>query len=274
MIKRIQSAVIESNFFVALGVWSLVKLTGVLHSIDVDFFAFFSFVSTLLVYSFSVLFSSGRNTGFKKLLFSKSLLVQKIIFILSSLMMPFFLVQLKPIIILGLIPVALVSFLYPVEVVKEVKKSMTLREFPYLKIFLIGISWGIVTVVLPLINKGVVINYSALLEGLIRAMFVIAITIPFDVRDVNTDPPNMKTIPQKFGVSNAKLLAYLLLLVNLAYYFFVGHIGLISLFLVLLTLVTTSVLVKFSNSNMPKYYYAILMESTSIMLFLSFYISF
>ncbi len=273
MKKRIQSILVENNLFVGLGVWSLVKLTGLLHHINVDFFALFSFVSTLLVYSFSILFSAGRVKGFKSLLFSKDLKVSKFIFLMSTLVLPYFLYHLKPIIILGLIPVALVSFLYPVEIVSEAKGSTTLREFPYLKIFLIGVSWGLVTVVLPLMNEGVDVDSLVVIETMVRSFFVVAITIPFDVRDVKTDPPKMKTIPQEFGIAKAKILSYALLGFNFAYYVWLGKAGVEALIFILITLLFTSLLVMFSRSNKPKYYYTIFMESTSLLLFLSFYIS-
>lgn len=272
MRNKLKLILLESNLFVALGVWSLVKLTGVLHSVDVDFFADFSFWSTLLVYSFSILFSSGRSLGFKKLIFSDKLIVSKFVFLISPLVLLYFLFQLKLVVILSLIPVALVSFLYPVEIVKDEKESITLREFPYLKIFLIGISWGVVTVVLPLVNQGVSIDYSVVVETLVRSFFVVAITIPFDVRDVNTDSPNMKTIPQELGISKAKYLAYLLLLINYVYYSFIQKLEAHTLLLILVSLILTTILIKYSNNNKPKIYYVVFLESTSIMLFLSVWI--
>lgn len=272
MRKTIETLIVESNLFAALGVWSLVKLTGLLHAVDVNFFAAFSFVSTLLVYSFSILFSTGRVIGFKTLLFSRELKVSKSMFIISILILPFFLYQFELIMILGLIPVSLVSFLYPVEIVKDKKGSTTLREFPYLKMFLIGMSWGIVTVFLPLVNVGVHIDYSIVVETIVRSFFVVAITIPFDVRDVRTDPPKMRTIPQELGVSKAKYIAYSLLLINFFYYYSIGVLESYSLLLILITLFVTFILIKYSRSDMPKYYYAVLIESTSVMLFLSVWI--
>lgn len=272
MVNRIRSVIEDSNLFVALGVWSLVKLTGVLHSVDVDNFSIFSFFSTLLVYSFSILFSSGRLNGFKSLLSIDKLLVQKTVFFISALVLPFFLLKFSVELMLMLIPLGVVSFLYPVEIISEKKKGIALREFPYVKIFLIGVSWGIVTVVLPLFESGADVNLSVLTEAIVRAMFVVAITIPFDVRDVYSDSPEMKTIPQRLGVVKAKILAYFLLLINFAYYVFMGQLGLNSLLLILITLFVTSILVRYSDSDKPHYYYSVFMESTSVMLFFSIYI--
>ncbi len=273
MIGRIKTFLVDSNLFVALGVWSLVKLTGLLHNIDVDFFAIFSLFSTLLVYSFSLLFSHGKSSGFKKLFFSSKMLVHKFVFLLSASVLPFFLIQFDSYMLLGLIPVAIVSFLYPVEIIREEQRKVTLREFPYLKIFLIGISWGVVTVLLPMLFAKEELLMSDYFEALVRAMFVIAITIPFDVRDVKSDSPDMKTIPQKFGVARAKILSYILLAFNFIYYLWLDKVGVETSVFIFITLLFTSLLVLFSNSNKPKFYYTVLIESTSLLLFLSFYIS-
>ena len=273
-IKRINTLIIDSNLFAALGVWSLVKLTGLLHSVDVDDFAIFSFFSTLLVYSFSILFSALRVKGFDSLFYLNYLLIQKVVLVVSILIIPSYLIEFSIDILLMLVPVGLVSFLYPVEIASDKEKSIALREFPYLKIFLIGVSWGVVTVVLPLINTSVNLDFSILIEMVVRTLFVVAITIPFDVRDMYSDSPNMKTIPQEIGASKAKILAYLLLILNLIYYFFYIPLSVESLFFILVTLVVTSVLVRYSGNNRPKYYYTILIESTSILLFLSVSLSY
>ena len=269
VINRIKTLIIDSNLFAALGVWSLVKLTGLLHSVDVDDFAVFAFFSTLLVYSFSILFSAIRVKGVDSLFNLDYLLVQKVVLVISVFILPSYLLEFSIDVLLMLVPVGFVSFLYPVELVSDKKKRMTLREFPYLKIFLIGVSWGIVTVVLPLINTNVSLDFSILIEMIIRTLFVVAITIPFDVRDMHSDSPDMKTIPQEIGASKAKILAYLLLATNFIYYLVYVQLSIESMFFILITLVLTSVLVRYSGNNRPKYYYTVLLESTSVLLFLS-----
>ncbi|MCK5906498.1 MAG: hypothetical protein KAG37_02855, partial [Flavobacteriales bacterium] len=98
----------------------------------------------------------------------------------------------------------------------------------------------------------------------------IAVTIPFDVRDVDSDSPEMKTLPQSFGVKKAKILSYFLLAINFGFYLF-HALDFLSLILLFLTLLISSILVGYSGSNRPKYYYTILLESCSILLFASVY---
>jgi|LGVF01.2.fsa_nt_gb hypothetical protein len=270
MIKKIQSIILESNLFVALGVWSLVQLTGLLNYVEVNDFALFSFVSTLLVYSFSILYSFSRVKGYSFLVKGGSLITQKVVFSLSVLVFPFLFSGIHLSVLLMMIPVALVSFLYPVTVFDNDETKLTLRELPFVKVFLIGVSWGLVTVFYPLVNAGVAIDSDLLIEVLIRSFFVIAITIPFDIRDVKSDSGKMKTLPQFFGVRKSKILALLFLLINLVYYINKIDFQLITILLLLTTLVVTSSLIVFSDENKPKYYYVVLLESMSILLFLSF----
>ena len=269
MIRKIKTVILESNFFVALGVWSLVKLTGLLHNVAGDEFAIFSFFSTQLVYSFSILFSYGRTRGFDYIFCNTKLLVQKVIFVTSMFVLPYFIFQLNMDVLLMLIPISLVSFLYPVEIISENDRGIALREFPYLKIFLIGISWGVVTVVLPLMQAGENVSISIFIETLVRAMFVVAITIPFDVRDVESDSPEMRTLPQRLGVTKAKVLAYALLVANFAFYFLSGGFSAVTLFLIFISLFVTSILIRYSSNERPKCYYVVFMELTSVLLFLS-----
>lgn len=88
-----------------------------------------------------------------------------------------------------------------------------LREVPYIKIHLIALSWLGVCCIWPLYNETESID---LMENwklyLSIYLFFIAITIPFDIRDLPYDSKSQRTIPQIIGVENAKVLAILLLL--------------------------------------------------------------
>ena len=46
-----------------------------------------------------------------------------------------------------------------------------------------------------------------------RLFFILAITIPFDIRDLKYDEANLRTIPIIFGASKARLIGLLFLLV-------------------------------------------------------------
>ncbi len=78
-----------------------------------------------------------------------------------------------------------------------------LRELPYVKVFLIALCWAGLTAFFPLLEEGAVGWHIALLVATERFFFILAITIPFDVRDLPFDNAEKKTIPQLFGVPKA-----------------------------------------------------------------------
>lgn len=88
-----------------------------------------------------------------------------------------------------------------------IKKKSSLRDIPFLKIHLIAISWALVSSVFVL-NSGI----NPFLIFLEKYLFVLGITIPFDIRDIGVDEPDKKTIPQLLGVKSARVLSVFLLI--------------------------------------------------------------
>lgn len=74
-----------------------------------------------------------------------------------------------------------------------------LRDYSYIKIHLIVLTWVLITAVWPMIREEKnILNHLELLVGLY--LTILAITIPFDIRDLNYDDSSKKTIPQLLGV--------------------------------------------------------------------------
>ena len=81
-----------------------------------------------------------------------------------------------------------------------------LRTIPYIKIFLIAAIWTSSTMFLLLLENNQLINQNIILHLFTRFLFVFAICIPFDIRDIKYDNIKLKTIPIVFGVSKSKLI--------------------------------------------------------------------
>lgn len=122
-----------------------------------------------------------------------------------------------------LVPMGILSVFYVVPVIPFYSKSPTLRDLPYLKIFFIAIVWSITIVWIPLVNTnfgtGIGINLGlALLQNF---LFVVAITLPFDIRDLGFDKrSNLKTIPQLLGVKRTIVLSEILLIGSIVLLYF------------------------------------------------------
>lgn len=104
-----------------------------------------------------------------------------------------------------------VSMLYPISFKNPMAQFSSLRSLPGLKLLLISAVWSYVTVVIPSLLAGVW-NLELLLEFCVRSLLIAALTIPFDIRDVQVDDRSMDTLPQRMGVRNAKQISLLLLL--------------------------------------------------------------
>jgi 4-hydroxybenzoate polyprenyltransferase len=147
-----------------------------------------------------------------------------------------------------LIPMGILSTTYVIPIIPFYKNCPSLRDLPYLKIFIIGLVWSLIIVGLPMLDTQSIlkINTKLILALTQNFLFIIAITLPFDVRDLKFDEIiNLKTIPRLIGVKNSILLAEILLLISIIILFFllpnlahfygllIGH--LITMFLILLT---------------------------------------
>lgn len=88
-----------------------------------------------------------------------------------------------------------------------------LRDLSYLKIFLIAIAWSWITVLLPALELGMGWSFPMIVMLLERAFFIFAITLPFDIRDLEVDAYNqVRTLPALLGYRRTKLLALFCLL--------------------------------------------------------------
>jgi len=148
-------------------------------------------------------------------------------------------------------------------------KRRRLRDFNQIKIYLVALVWAWVTVVLPVVQAEIDFNTSHVLMYFERALFVFAITLPFDIRDLKVDRhSDVSTIPAKIGVKKTNHLALVLLsialilvLINIYLGFYSTAIGLA----LLVSLITTGFLVRISTPERHDYFYSGLMDGTMVL---------
>jgi 4-hydroxybenzoate polyprenyltransferase len=104
-------------------------------------------------------------------------------------------------VIITLLPIGIITIFYSLPVFKNKKKLFRLREISILKIFLISAVWSISTILLPIIQSEKTFDKTNILLMLFeRALFVFAITLPFDIRDMDSDKKvGLNTIPLLIG---------------------------------------------------------------------------
>lgn len=102
-----------------------------------------------------------------------------------------------------LLPAVLVAGLYPIAFPNPMHSFSSLRNLPGLKLLIISACWVYITFIIPLLMQGIALGGEQIAEGFFRLLFVAAITIPFDVRDMPFDRPELKTLPQQIGARRA-----------------------------------------------------------------------
>lgn len=110
---------------------------------------------------------------------------------------------------------AIICFFYIIPI-----GTKNLRELPYLKIHLIAIVWVFIVALFPLLNEQH-LELDHWFFGASHYLYILAICIPFDIRDLVHDKAEQKTIPQLIGVQSAKAIGVLCLFafVVLSFYF-------------------------------------------------------
>lgn len=217
-LAKIAAAVVYSNTWVSAGAALLTAQTFRIVDEPVNFgLVAFVFFSTLATYNFQRLIRFniwGYRTNIRRVHWIRHSRMNLILLVATSLVLAAVLAisNLQKEHFLVLIPLAVISFFYAYPVLATSNRSLALRDLPGLKIIWIAGTWSIVTVVIPLISTSVIISESAWMAAE-RFCFIVAITIPFDVRDLEFDQPRQKTIPQLLGVRGAGWLSLVFLLV-------------------------------------------------------------
>jgi len=173
-----------------------------------------------------------------------------------------------------LVPMGGISVFYVIPIIPSLNKNLTLREIPFLKIFLIGLVWTIVIIGIPMIDSQFInfdthLSINLFFYSLFQVFcFVIGITIPFDIRDINYDKQdNLKTIPSVIGIKTSIFAAeiFLSLSIILLYILFAGT----SRFYILLVgHIITMIMILYSNDKREELFFAGLIEGSVLILYL------
>ncbi len=146
--------------------------------------------------------------------------------------------------------------------------KIKIRKIPYLKSFLISISWTSACVIFPLLNNFANIHLNLMLSIF---CFFLALTIPFDIRDFDQDQGKIKTIVGKIGMKNSKFLAVILLILAFLCTTF-SHEKIIQLILISMTFIYFSILILLTKKNFSSKNFEYLLDGSIILYGLSYFI--
>jgi hypothetical protein len=265
VLKQLFAFYVFGNIHVAVAAYCLTKISFLQFDINHPSLANFVFFSTIVSYNLIRLFQIDKINSMMAIWIRanrRSLIVLNSVAFLGSL---YGLLAFRVDEILVLLPLSLATIFYafPFKI-----KTGGLRNIPGIKLFLIAITWTGLTLYLPLISAGVPISdevYPVLVQ---RFLFVIAITIPFDIRDAQFDVPGLHTIPQLLGVNTSKIVAVLALFAVVVIDMRSDHQDSLFFWINLLIMVLSMVMVLFSGIKRQRFYTAFWIEALPIFWYL------
>jgi len=233
------------------------------------------FTSTLGIYNFCILIARPKNPELSpqkrvRWFFSNyRLMVTITIVAMLSLVPLFFLISLSSKILL--IFLAMLSFAYGLPLFAMGGHKFGLRNIPGLKLFLITLVWTLSIVLLPVLEaqakyQTIISFRDATLLIAKRFLFIAAVAIPFDIRDLFEDKQfGLKTIPVALGEKNAYLFCQLLLAGYLVLLFlFRGNGFNTDFFALALSVILTGWLIFRSKWEKNEYYYFFYLDGVLI----------
>ncbi len=267
VLKKIVDFYIFSNFHVALAGFSITKVTLINFGISNNLTPFFVAFSILLSYNFIRYYEIKKNRliWFESWFFKNTIKIV-VLTIFAALGLGYILLladfNLKSLVIL--FPFAFMTLFYAVPLFKIGKTEISFRNFPAIKIFSIAIAWAGISVFFPLDEANYQFTSSVYLEFFQRILFLLAIIIPFDIRDVNADLKSLKTLPQILGITNSKVLGILLLFGFVLLEIFKENFTYFELLTVLIVSIISGFFLWFSSPKRSRYYTSFWVESIPI----------
>jgi 4-hydroxybenzoate polyprenyltransferase len=145
---------------------------------------------------------------------------------------------------------------------KDLSKLVPLRGVPFLKLFIITYVWASIGVFFPFILEGNGASPTFVIRHFIAACsYIIAITLPFDIRDYDTDPSKgIVTFPHILGIRTTKVVALGFLLI---FYLLIRQ-NLTHDFLIMAFAAIVALLIIASDRSRPSWYFTGLVDGSII----------
>ncbi len=233
------------------------------------------FFGTVLTYNFSIILINPQKettSPFKRIRwFSKNYKLYKAVTLLSLISCIVLFFTLNKAVQLVLIFLGLVCTIYTLPFIKRGNLKFGIRHLPFVKLFLIATVWALSCVLLPVLQTGLQLNIADLsLLIAKRLLFIMALTIPFDIRDLYQDKSlNLKTIPVAYGERKALIFCQLLLALYLLMLFGFEKNFTLNVLALGLTILISGWLIFKANFKKNEYYYFFGLDGLLILQYLS-----
>ncbi|WP_246125980.1 UbiA prenyltransferase family protein [Bizionia myxarmorum] len=263
--KQVFDFYLNSSLHVALAVFSLSWLTLIEYEIPFDAAVlFFIFFASITGYNFVKFFGLAK---FHHRSLSSWLKFIQLMSFICFLIMGYFAskLQLKTILYLGVF--ATITFLYAIPFIPKkfyLDTQQNLRNVSGLKVYVIALVWAGVTVLIPLINNNQLLDTTVIWAFAQRFFLVLALMLPFEIRDMQFDSIKLATIPQRIGIKNTKIMGLVLSLLFFGLEFFMPEKPLSKLLIQLGITLLLIFSIIFSRKNQGRYFSGFWVESIPI----------
>ncbi len=197
-LKRLFAFYINASIHVSLAVCALVGVTAFEFNLEIPTALWgFVFFGSITGYNF-VKYAEAARLHHRSL--AHTLRAVQVFSFFSFCLLLFFISQLSLKTLVAAGTFALLTLFYAVPFFQR----KNLRAFFGLKIFIVAMVWAGVTVIVPIIASKNVITHDVYLTFLQRFLMVIALTLPFEIRDLREDALSLGTLPQRLGLKRVK----------------------------------------------------------------------
>ncbi|MBC7915125.1 MAG: UbiA family prenyltransferase [Pyrinomonadaceae bacterium] len=265
-----------SNIFIALCAVAQACVTYRLLGVECDKHVLgILFFSTLALYNYSMFMSkpaAPHNSPFRRVRWIDNhyriMITLTLISVLSLLAIVLLLSAASQVLLLFL---GVIAIAYNLPLFTLGDQKFGLRNVPGLKLFLISLIWSLSCVLLPIVelsnSQSIVISASDTIILIAkRFLFIAAITVPFDIRDLYQDKRyDLKTIPVILGERKSYQICQGLLVVYLTLLLLYTQQFNAHFFALSLTVLLSAWLIFKSEWKKNEYYYFFFLDGTMIL---------
>jgi hypothetical protein len=195
---------------VALGVTGLVFVTSVDYGITLPIaFYWVSFLGTITGYNF---IKYAEIAGLQHNSLIRSLQNLQLFSLIVFCLLVYFLTQLDLVVLTYLCLLGFLTLLYVIPTINH----KNFRSMAGVKVFIVALVWSGLSVLVPVYYANSVPSDLWLCFAQ-RFFIVLALIIPFEIRDLPQDKTALVTFPQLLGVQKTKLFGVLLLVLTLLF---------------------------------------------------------
>lgn len=234
------------------------------------------FLGTLIIYNLSMLLAKPKKpqeSGYRRVrwIFShhRLTITTTLVSCLAIVPLTFFFLNFHSLLFILATGLLAAAYSFPLFMLNN--KAIGLRNLPGIKLFLIALIWSLSTVAFPIIQAesefGIYIPFTeTFLLTAKRFLFIAAITIPFDIRDLFQDKIHeLKTLPVLLGVKKSQWICFSFLSVYAAMLLLYNNGFGADVYALFTTILLTGWLIFKSDFKRNEYYYFLLLDGTMIL---------